>query len=164
MKPSKDQKKPKKRIRNSVKAIIFQKGKLLVIRKRNASGSFCALPGGGQKKSETLAQALKRECMEELGAHVKVGDLLYVRDYISANHQPYDPAMPHHKVEFYFACELKGSFHPAGGAQPDPAQLDVVWADPEQLVSLNFYPRVLRTILADLESASQSSVYLGDVN
>ena len=156
--------KARKRIRNAVKAIIYRDGKLLVIRKQDTQGAFAALPGGGQKKGETLVQVLKRECLEELGARVKVGDLVYVRDYISANHAPYHPDMPLHKVEFYFLCEIKGKMDLGSGHRPDPAQQDVVWADPSHLEALNFYPHVMRKILTDLEAAAQSPVYLGDVN
>ncbi|MCK5199463.1 MAG: NUDIX domain-containing protein [Spirochaetales bacterium] len=55
-------------VRNSVKAIIIEDGKLLVIRKSDSDGYYYILPGGGQEKDETFIETVKRECMEELGA------------------------------------------------------------------------------------------------
>ena len=76
-----------KLVRSSAKAIIVRDGQLLVTVNRSANGEeFCCLPGGGQQPLESLTQALQRECLEEIGVRVRVGALLYVRDYIAKNH------------------------------------------------------------------------------
>ena len=54
------------RIRNSVKAIIIQDGKLLCNENEDARGIFYCVPGGGQEYQESLTDALVRECMEEI--------------------------------------------------------------------------------------------------
>jgi len=54
-------------VRLSVKAIIVREGRLLVLKCRDQQGFWYVLPGGGQQVGETLDQALRRECLEELG-------------------------------------------------------------------------------------------------
>ena len=58
-------------------AIIEKQGKIL-IGKRRGSGSCAGLwefPGGKQEPGETLPEALRRECREELGIAVSAGGL-----------------------------------------------------------------------------------------
>lgn len=55
-------------IRNSTKAIIIRDRCLLVIAYKDEGGPYFALPGGGQEPGETIADAVRRECREELGA------------------------------------------------------------------------------------------------
>lgn len=74
-------------IRVSVKALILEKNKILMTRNRDAIGDWYLLPGGGQIHGETLLDALKRECIEEIGAEVEVGAIRLVRDYIGRNHE-----------------------------------------------------------------------------
>lgn len=62
-------------IRNSAKAVIVKDGKLLTIKLHENGGTYYILPGGGQKHGENLHQALTRECREELGAEVEIGEL-----------------------------------------------------------------------------------------
>src|SRR5215216_3959860 len=61
-------------VRVSVKAIVTKDGRLLVTRNRDVEGDFFLLPGGGQESGETLTEALRRECLEEVGADVDVHD------------------------------------------------------------------------------------------
>jgi 8-oxo-dGTP pyrophosphatase MutT (NUDIX family) len=74
-------------IRNSAKAVIINDQKLLAIKKEDDDGFYYILPGGGQEIYEDFASALKRECLEEIGADVIVGELRYVREYIGQNHE-----------------------------------------------------------------------------
>ena len=66
-------------IRNSAKAIIIVDNKLLV-NKMNDGEMFYLLPGGGQNPGELLSDALERECIEELRYHIRVNELLFVRE------------------------------------------------------------------------------------
>ena len=77
-----------KMIRNTVRALIIQNDKLLSIKKERPNvGIYYALPGGAQEPNETLEQALKRECIEELGVEIIESKLLCIREYISRNHE-----------------------------------------------------------------------------
>ena len=153
----------KKKLRNSVKAVIIQGNKLLVLRKKDLEGAYTVLPGGGQKHSETLHQALRREVIEEIGARVKIGRLLYIREYFSEKHA--FPLQDHslHQVEFFFKCKLLEAYQPKNGQGPDPHQLEVIWVRLDQLDQVNFYPISLRKILVDLKN-DDSPVYLGECN
>ena len=51
--------------RVSVKGLIYDDGKLLFVRERSDTWD---LPGGGLEHGEGIAEALRRECREELGA------------------------------------------------------------------------------------------------
>ncbi len=155
--------KKKKKLRNSVKAVIIQDGKLLVLRKKNGNGAYTVLPGGGQKKSETLHQALTREVFEEICAKVKIGNLIHIREYFSEKHGFALEDREIHQVEFFFKCKLLEDYHPKNGHFPDPHQKEVVWVGIDQLDEANFYPVTLRKILQDLKN-DDSPVYLGECN
>ena len=77
----------KNHVRTSVKAVIIKNNQILLQIKRDLLSQYAVLPGGGQHKGETLPEALRRECLEEINADVEVGDLLFVRDYISDHHE-----------------------------------------------------------------------------
>lgn len=155
--------KKKKKLRNSVKAVIIQDGKLLVLRKKNGNGAYTVLPGGGQKKSETLHQALTREVFEEICAKVKIGNLIHIREYFSEKHGFALEDREIHQVEFFFKCKLLEDYHPKNGHFPDPHQKEVVWVGIDQLDEANFYPVTLRKILQALKN-DDSPVYLGECN
>ncbi len=155
--------KKKKTLRNSAKAVIIQDGKLLVIQKKDRDDCYCVLPGGGQKKSETLPEALKREALEEIGAKIKVGPLLHVREYFSENHGFALADRELHQIDFFFACRLTEDYEPKNGSQPDSRQRKVKWIRLDQLDKANFYPRCLLAVLKHPEK-SQAAVYLGDCN
>ena len=61
-------------IRTAARALIILEGKLLAIKMRDQSGVFYILPGGGQNHGETLRQGLQRECLEEIGTDVDIGE------------------------------------------------------------------------------------------
>ncbi len=147
-------------VRTSTKAIIIKDNALLVILGGGETGEeYYYLPGGGQEKFETLEEALKRECLEEIDVEVIVGDLLFVRDYISRNHEfaAFDPNF--HQVDFFFECSLEPGEVPKNGSSPDTTQLGVHWLPLVDLETANLYPKKLKTVLS-----SRGSVYLGDVN
>jgi len=155
--------KKKKKLRNSVKAVIIQDGKLLVLRKENGNGAYAVLPGGGQEHGETLRQALKREVLEEINARVKIGRLLHIREYFSEKHEYAAEDRDIHQVEFFFKCKLIDKYEPKNGHLPDPHQKEVVWVALDALDEAIFYPVTLRKILSDLKH-DHSPVYLGECN
>jgi ADP-ribose pyrophosphatase YjhB (NUDIX family) len=59
-------------VRSTVKAIILDKGKVLLNRCYDEpNGSYYSLPGGGRGEIRTLHDALVRECLEETGYTVE---------------------------------------------------------------------------------------------
>ena len=93
-------------IRNSAKAVIVKEGKLLTIKIQENGETYYILPGGGQEHGENLHQALERECKEELGALIEIGELIFVREYIGKNHELSSYHSHVHQTEFMFLCNV----------------------------------------------------------
>ncbi|GAB1353370.1 NUDIX domain-containing protein [Erysipelotrichia bacterium] len=153
---------PTRPLRNSAKALIIENNQVLCTCNRDLLGDFFLLPGGGQNHGETLVDAVVRECLEEVGAHVEVGHLHFVREYISANHElaEYDDTI--HQIEFVFTCRLKEPVHTHAAVGSDAMQTGVVWLPINQLQNYRFYPGSLIRHLQNFMPADCSCVYLGD--
>ena len=151
-------------IRVSVKAIILDNNRILTCRNRDSAGDWHILPGGGQNPGESLSDALRRECFEEIGAEVTVGPVRLVRDYIGRNHEfaPWDPDV--HQVEIMFECQLQSDYEPTVGHSPDVNQTGVVWLEIDELSRHRVYPAALRDVLRESFVNSSGALYLGDVN
>ena len=149
-------------IRNSAKAVIIRDGHLLLTVNKDDDGVFYQLPGGGQHVGEPLAEALRRECREEIGVDVIVGDLRYVREYIARHHEFAATDGDVHQIEYMFACRLPEGAEPADGHEPDSMQVGVEWVPLERLGATRLYPAALIPLLAS--ACADGPVYLGDVN
>jgi len=147
-------------IRLSIKAVIVREGRLLVLKCRDQEGIWYLLPGGGQQPGETIDQALRRECLEELGCEVRMGPLRFVRDYIAKNHEFAASDPDTHQVELMFACNLESE--PSFATQPDSMQEGFAWLEVTSLPGCRLYPRVLEQALGS--PATNGVLYLGDVN
>lgn len=152
-----------KRIRNAAKALIVEDGRMLCIQKEDELGRYLILPGGGQEKSEVLHDTLRRECLEEIGAEVVPGDLRFVREYISNNHEFAHEEPDLHNIDFMFACTLAPGAQPGNGSMPDEGQIGVVWVPLADLEQERLYPLSLSRALAS-GAWGDVPVYLGDVN
>ena len=151
--------------RVSAKAIIIRNGALLAIEKRDDLGPYFILPGGGQEQGESLHDAVKRECLEELNADVYVGELLFARDYIGKNHEfaAFDGDV--HCLEVMFRCSVPSDYVAGEGSVPDEGQVGVRWLPLDGVDIQRLYPKLLRPILADSAGdAAPRDPYLGDVN
>ncbi|HET6872918.1 MAG TPA: NUDIX domain-containing protein [Sporolactobacillaceae bacterium] len=93
-------------IRNSLKAIIIEFDHVLLTKNEDNEGIFYLFPGGGQELSESFHDALHRECLEEIGLGVEIGELVFIREYIGKNHEYAESDSTIHQVEFYFECKL----------------------------------------------------------
>ncbi|NUU76099.1 NUDIX domain-containing protein [Paenibacillus xylanilyticus] len=151
-----------KPIRNSAKAVIIHDGRLLVIRLEDQYGTAYVFPGGGQEKGEELKDAVARECLEEIGQAVTVGELLHIREYIGKNHEFAEWDADVHQVEFYFECTLKDAGATVfEGSNPDDHQVAVEWIALEDLPSVRLYPKTIGELLL---KRLPSRIYLGDLN
>jgi len=148
-------------IRNAARALILQDNNILLLRKDGyEQGERFALPGGGQDLGETLEQALNRECLEEIGTRVEIRDLVYVADCL----KPRDtqPRSTRHLVEFLFACTVPDDYVPVNDHHPDKHQVEVVWANLDELADMPLYPRSLAPYLV-ASSEGTGTVYLGTI-
>ena len=58
-----------------VRAIISEEDRFLFIHRIKGEKEYWVIPGGGvEEEDEDLAAALRRECLEELGVEVEVGE------------------------------------------------------------------------------------------
>ncbi|SFM46934.1 NUDIX domain-containing protein [Paenibacillus sp. 1_12] len=115
-------------IRNTVRALIIQDDKLLSIKKERPNvGVYYALPGGAQEPSETLEQALNRECMEELGLEIIESQLLCLREYISRNHEYSFIMKEVHTIDFIYTCNTKPILTELKSTHADIGQIGIEW-------------------------------------
>ena len=151
------------RIRTSAKALIKKNNKILLVQHEDKQGLWHTLPGGGQRKGETLAEAVVRECLEEVNARIEVGALLFVREYIGDNHEFAEFHHGLHQIEFIFKCSLLEEYAPATGHKPDTRQVGVSWVDISKLAEKRLYPKIFRTLIPNMDKLTLPR-YLGDVN
>lgn len=149
-------------IRNSAKALILKDQHVLLTKKQDGAGIYYIFPGGGQEKGETLEQAAKRECLEELDVKVLVQELTYIREYIGKNHEFAEIDEEVHQVEFYFRCEIQETSIHGQPIQPDTDQIGIEWLPLEHLADFRIYPKA---IVKPVQNHTQGNpVYLGDLN
>lgn len=152
-----------KPIRNSAKALIIQNGKLLATKNEDQQGTFYLLPGGGQEPGETIHDALRRECLEEISAEIEIGELKFIREYIGRNHEFAEWDSEVHQIEYMFLCTPKLGSKLGNGSVPDCNQVGVEWLDLRKLIEYRIYPKVLALVISSVGKLS-SRIYLGDVN
>lgn len=129
-------------IRNAVRAVIVRNDQLLLLKKTGGDrGERYALPGGAQDPGETLAQALERECREEIGSAIEIVTLMNVADHFK--NRETDPPSTRHMVEFLFRCTVPDDYVARNGSKPDKSQVDVVWVDLAKLAAMPLYPESL---------------------
>ena len=119
-----DRKYPKRPILG-VGGLIFNGDELLLIKRGKDPGrGRWAIPGGAVKAGETLAEALAREMMEEVGLTVEVGPLVEMVERVFRDE---DGRVMYHYVIMDYLC-LPGPETPKPGS--DAAELKYV--PPEQ--------------------------------
>ncbi len=150
-------------IRTAARALIVDQARVLAIKMRDASGVFYILPGGGQRHGETLEQGLARECAEEVGSAIEVGELAYVREYIGRNHDFCADHRHFHQLEVVFRCRLKEPERIGQGIEMDKKQIGVEWLSLDTLSTARLYPQVLKTAFSERDFELAVG-YWGDVN
>ncbi len=89
-----------------VGAVVIEDGRLLLIRRgRGAYADHWAVPGGRQRRGETMQEAAVRETQEETGLIVEVGDVVWAGDIL-------DEAIPpayHYTVVDFAASRVGGT-------------------------------------------------------
>jgi 8-oxo-dGTP diphosphatase len=135
-------------IRNAVRAVIVRNDQLLLLKKTGGDrGERYALPGGAQNPGETLAQALERECLEEIGSAIEIATLMNVADHFK--NRGTDPPGTRHMVEFLFRCTVPDDYVARNGSKPDKSQIDVVRVNLAKLAALPLYPESLSNWLPE---------------
>lgn len=110
-----------------VAALIEEGGRLLICRrpKHKARGLLWEFAGGKVEAGESKRQALCRECMEELGVLLSVGDV-----YAEVTH-----AYPDLTVHLTLFCARI-----AAGTPQKKEHAELAWVLPEELPAFTFCP------------------------
>ena len=146
------------KLRNAGKALIQQGDRILVTVNRDAEGLWYILPGGGiNVGEETIVEALKRECLEEVGADVTVQGLAFLRERFG------ETVQGAHLFDFIFQCTVDTSYDVANAPDGDVMQVGTAWMSVEELKALRFYPKLLLDYLGDTPRELQPVVYLGNI-
>lgn len=84
-----------------VAALIVEDGRVLAVEHRKKGESYYLLPGGGLDPGETMAAALRRELVEELGLEVEIGALGLVTESLA-------PDASRHVIQMVFHASRRG--------------------------------------------------------
>ena len=149
-------------MRPAIKALIVRDGALLVTVNTHWTPLFYLLPGGGQQFGESMREACVRECREEVGVEVTVGEVAFVRDYIGSRHEFADWDSHYHQIEVVFWATLAPGAEPVHGPAGDSFQTGIRWVPLDELADAPLWPQALKGWLA--ADPADRPVYLGDVN
>jgi len=87
-------------MKERVRAIIKVDGNILLIHRIKKGREYWVFPGGGVEKTDTdQKSALIRECDEELGVDVRVGDLFTTYEFGEVGNE---------QREYFYFCEITG--------------------------------------------------------
>lgn len=92
----------------AVKGLYYKDGKFLLTKDEAGEWDF---PGGRIHKGEDLAQAIQRECREELGVRCTVLSKTPKYTWVAAN-RPENPDSPW-RIDVCFEVDLVGDFKPS---------------------------------------------------
>ena len=148
-------------VRSTAKGILLHEGKVLLNRCRDEfNGDYYSLPGGGQEKYETLAEAMRREMLEETGYSVAVGRFAALFEEI-CDDAAYRAECPQycHKMYHIFVCSLADGERRAPTEQ-DSSQLACEWVAVEDLPHRNIQPKAVAEALPAI-CAGEGPFFLG---
>jgi 8-oxo-dGTP diphosphatase len=111
---------------------------LLVQRGRPPRRGQWSLPGGAQQLGESLAEAARREVLEETGLTVDLGDVLATVD--SIEHDP-EGRVRYHYTLIDFTAEAHGA-----ELVPGDDAADARWFELHQIEALGLWSETLRII------------------
>ncbi len=148
-------------VRSTAKGILLHEGKVLLNRCRDPfNGDYFCLPGGGQEKYETLAEAMRREMREETGYAVAVGRFAALFEEI-CDDPAYRAEAPQycHKMYHIFVCSLADGER-ASPTEQDSTQVGSVWIPVEDLPGLKILPGEVAKVLPEI-IAGKGPFFLG---
>ncbi len=121
-----------------VGAVIVKDGKILLVKRANEPKRLkWSIPGGLVNEGETLAEALKREIMEECGLEISVGDVACVSEEIVTE----DGEIKFHYVIIDFYAEITG-----GNLEVGSDALEARWVDINELNELDILDFVRKLV------------------
>jgi len=105
-----------------------------------------------------------RECREETGFTVRMGELMFISEYIGKNHEFAKFDADVHQVDLHFLCEVDRDRAPVEITGPDYTQIGIEWMEMERFPMAPIYPKYLRTKIPDFLAELRGKLYMGDIN
>ncbi len=140
-------------LNNSIKAIIIDKTRLLVVHMRDENGNeYYTLPGGKQRADELMLDALEREVREETGYDVEPKSLLFIREGFKKES---------HRIEFMFICDIVGESKDK--MEYDVNQIGAKWISIDNILHEELYPVDMRNIIKRHFLGKSNEIYLGEM-
>ncbi len=133
--------------------VLIENNHLLVMKYQYGEQFIYNLPGGNPDPSELLSETITRECMEELGIDVEVGDMLLMGQ-VSGSEQRDDV------LHILFEGELLAGIPEL--QVDETSALEVLWMPIEQIAHVIMYPNVGENLL-DLILTQQKGKYIGTI-
>ena len=128
-----------------VGAIVFNRGRVLLVRRaKDPRRGQWSLPGGLQKLGETVAEAARREVLEEASLAIRVLGLADVVDLIERDDGS-GRVRYHYTLVDLVACCGDDAIRPGSDAA------EVVWADAGALDGYGLWAETIRVIALALE-------------
>lgn len=131
-------------MKKRVRAIIIEDAKVLLMHRVKNNHEYWAFPGGGLEDSDSsIEEALKRECLEELGVKVEVKELYMEKPSLAPD------ALG--EMEYFYICNiLEGEVGTGTGPEFTNRDIEkygsyeVEWMPLNTIKSKNVYPLELR--------------------
>lgn len=140
-----------------VRAIIIERGSMLLSEYDDETGLHYNLPGGTVEAGEALHDALVREVREETGLRVRIGKLRYVWEYVPQQRDFFYGAQA--SVTLCFACEI---IEDTGTPSLDPNQIGSRWIPLSDLPETTLLPpEIIPYLVAD--EGDQPTRFLGQI-
>ncbi len=138
-------------------ALILDERGLLLVRQRRLERTYWLLPGGGVRFGESLAEALRRELLEELALDVVPGRPLAVAEAISTDMAAY----PKHVVHVVLQAT---PVEPDAVPQPsDDAILEARYVTRGEIADLALTPPIAPFLDGCFAAPPRAMTYLGVV-
>ena len=142
--------------------LVVNNGELLLVKHVHPiSGSvFWIPPGGGLNAGqESIFQCAAREVHEETGLHVRMGRILYVREFVNLE-------MDLHNLELFILAEEFEGEVTTDNVRSEDLDSQYIWEarflSPHDMHSLTVFPHELKDqFWRDLESGDLETKYLG---
>lgn len=148
-------------IRNAVKAVLIKDNFILLIKHKNEN-VYYTLPGGGINHNESIYDALRRECLEEVGAKIKVLDLIFLTEYIADEDINTIQKKGFHQIDMYFQCEIIGELDINLATEQDDTQIGYEWINVCMLENINFYPKSLKERIMKRGLGDSKEIFIFD--
>jgi 8-oxo-dGTP diphosphatase len=127
-----------------VGALIFREGRMLLIkRSKEPSKGMWSIPGGRLELGETIAEAVKREVLEECGVQIDIVRVLEVMDNILRDDDG--------KVSYHFVLIDLLANYLSGEPKAQSDAEECRWVTPAELTKLDMNPRLRAVIMREIK-------------